>query len=303
MKESRLKYFLAAVFSTALWGFFSIPLRKLQAWPSEQILHYRIITSFIITWTVIMVFRRSKLTADIQTLKNLNPAKRKKVIGLVLLAGFLLTSNWFAFIYAVNHVSLTSAAFAYMVCPLITAMGGFLLLKEHLTGYKLAGIGIALVSILILTQGSPRDVLWSVFIATLYAFYLIIQRVLTEIDKFNMLGIQLILSAILMAPLFIYHFNGLPSDPSFWFTIIEISVVFTIVPLYLSLYALTGLPSSTMGILIYANPIVAFAVAFFYFQESINSLQVMAYSLLLLAVLVFNWSSLAGLFKAQKATD
>ena len=304
MKESRLKYLAAAVFATALWGFFSIPLRKLQAYPSDQILHYRIITSFIIIWTVILGFRRDKLKRDVNNLRSLHPAKRKKIVGLTLLAGFLLTANWFAFIFAVNHISLTSAAFAYMVCPLITAMGGFLLLKEHLTGYKMAGIGIALVSILILTQGSPRDVLWSVFIATLYAFYLIIQRVIVEIDKFNMLGIQIILAAILMSPLFTYHFNGIPSDWNFWLTIIEISVVFTIIPLYLSLYALTGLPSSTMGILIYANPIVAFAVAFFYFHEPINSLQIIAYLLLLLAVVVFNWSLLAGVFsKKQQAAD
>lgn len=300
MKESRFKYFLAAIVATGFWGFFSIPLRKLQAYPSDQILHYRIFTSLLITWLVILLFRKKQLKNDIQNIRSKTPEKRNRLIGLIVLAGLLVTANWFSFIYAVNHVSLTSAAFAYMICPLLTALGGFVILKEQLTNYKIASLSIALISIVILAQGSPRDVLWAVFIATLYAFYLIIQRVVVEIDKFTMLGIQLGLSTLLMLPLFIYHFNGIPSEPVFWITIVEISVFFTIIPLFLSLYALIGLPSSTMGILIYTNPIVAFAVAFFYFHERINSHQLLAYSLLAIAIVVFNWNLVSGLLVKPK---
>ncbi len=304
MKESRVKYFIAALTATALWGFFSIPLRMLKAYPSDEILHYRILTSLSITWLVIALFRRKKLKEDIARLKSLDAHRRKRILLLTLLAGVLVTANWFAFIYAVNHVSLTSAAFAYMVCPLLTAMGGFILLKEHLTTIKFIAIGIALISILILAQGSLRDVWWSVLIASLYTGYLLIQRVVVEIDKFNMLGVQLVLSTLIMIPFFFYHHSSFPWDAHFWMVILVISVVFTIIPLFLSLYSLIGLPSSTMGILIYANPLVAFAVAIFYFHESINQQQVFAYVLLLLAVIVFNWALVASLLaKYKKQVD
>ncbi|MEY3678858.1 MAG: hypothetical protein RI924_999 [Bacteroidota bacterium] len=300
MKQSRLKYLLAAIISTGMWGFFSIPLRSLQAYPSEQILYYRIFTSLIITWLILLLFRRKSMKSDWVALQQQSPDKRKKILFLTVLAGILVTGNWYTFIYAVNHVSLTSAAFAYMVCPLLTAMGGFIILREELTRFKFIAMVIAVISILFLAQGSPGDVWWSVFIASLYAFYLIIQRVVVQIDKFTMLGIQLILSCLLMLPLFIYDFKGLPADPAFWVTILEISVFFTIIPLFLSLYALMGLPSSTMGILIYTNPIVAFAVAFFYFHEPINTQQLIAYLLLVIAVLVFNWKLLVSLLTPSK---
>lgn len=300
MKQGRLKYLLAAIISTGMWGFFSIPLRSLQAYPSEQILYYRIFTSLIITWLILLLFRRKSMKSDWVALQQQSPDKRKKILFLTVLAGILVTGNWYTFIYAVNHVSLTSAAFAYMVCPLLTAMGGFIILHEELTRFKFIAMVIAIISILFLAQGSPGDVWWSVFIASLYAFYLIIQRVVVQIDKFTMLGIQLILSCLLMLPLFIYDFKGLPADPTFWVTILEISVFFTIIPLFLSLYALMGLPSSTMGILIYTNPIVAFAVAFFYFHEPINTQQLIAYLLLVIAVLVFNWKLLVGLLTPSK---
>lgn len=286
---------MAAVVSTAMWGFFAIPLRNLKEYPAEEILHYRIFTSLLITWAIIFVFRRSELLADVSYFRLETRQNRSRTIWLTMLAGLLITGNWFSFIYAVNNINLKSAAFAYMVCPLITAMGGFLIWKEYLSSLKLTAIGIAVISILILAQGSLTDVLWSVFIASLYAFYLIIQRVMTTIDKFNMLGIHLLIAAILMLPLFIYHFNQFPTAASFWINIVIISVFFTIIPLFLSLYALIGMPSSTLGIIIYVNPIVAFAVAFFYFHEGIDAHQLLAYSLLTVAVIIFNWNVISGL--------
>ena len=293
---NRFKYFAAALSSVAIWGFFAIPLRNLKHYPSEEILHYRIFTSLLITWVVIFLFKRKKLRNDIAYIKGESPGNRKRIYWLTFIAGILITGNWYSYIYAVNNVSLTSAAFAYMVCPLITATGGFLILKEHLTSIKLVAIGIALISILILATGSLQEVLWSVFIASLYAFYLIIQRVIKNVDKLNMLGIQLIISLILMFPLFIYNYTSFPTSLYFWINIIVISVVFTIIPLFLSLYALIGMPSSTLGIIIYLNPVIAFAVAFLYFNESISRYQIYAYSLLVAAVVIFNWNLISTLF-------
>lgn len=286
----------------SIWGFFAIPLRNLKHYPAEEILHYRIFTSLLITWVVIFLFKRQKLRNDIAYIKAESPEGRKKIYWLTFIAGILITGNWYSYIYAVNNVSLTSAAFAYMVCPLITAMGGFLILKEHLTGIKLIAIGIALISILILATGSLQEVLWSVFIASLYAFYLIIQRVITNVDKLNMLGIQLIISMVLMFPLFVYNYTSFPTSLDFWINIIVISVVFTIIPLFLSLYALIGMPSSTLGIIIYLNPVIAFAVAFLYFNESISQYQIYAYSLLVAAVVIFNWNLISTLFSKSYTT-
>jgi len=292
LKAGILKYFIAAFSAVIVWGFFSIPLRMLQDYPSEQILYYRIFTSLLLTWLYIFLFRKNQIKLDIKYIQNEENYSVRKIIWLSLIAGLLITGNWFTYIYVVNNVSLKSAVFAYMVCPLITALGGYLILKEKLSTLKLIALGFASVSIVILAQGSLRDVLWSVLVAALYSFYLIIQRVMVQIDKFNMLGLHLLIAALLMLPFFLSDFEFLPSDPNFWITIVVISVFFTIIPLFLSLYALIGMPSSTLGIIIYINPIVAFAVAFFYFHEEISRYQVYSYLLLLAAVIVFNWATI-----------
>ncbi len=280
-----------------IWGFFSIPLRLIKGYAPGDILHYRIFTSLLITWLAIFLFKRRNLIDDITNIKSQQPHEKRRIIWLTLLAGVLITGNWFTYIYAVNEVSLKSAAFAYMVCPLITAIGGFLILNEQLSRLKLIALIIAVISIVILGQGSFRDVLWSVIVAALYAFYLIIQRVMGKIDKLVMLGIHLLIATLITLPFFISGFESLPLDWHFWAIIVLISVLFTVLPLFLSLYALIGMPSSTLGIIIYLNPIVAFAVAFFYFHEGIDPHQLYAYSMLLAAVVVFNWGTIRELTK------
>lgn len=300
MFKSNLRYLLAAFLSVAIWGFFAIPLRNLKAFPAEEILYYRIFTSLVVIWIGILLFRRKELIKDINYFKSVSKREKRNIVFQIVGAAILLTLNWYTFIYAVNNVSLKSAAFAYMVCPLITAFGGFLILKEHLTKIKLISLGIALLSILMLATGSFIEVLWSVVIAALYAFYLIIQRKMQHLDKLNVLALQISISVLLMLPFYLYHHQGFPTSSWFWGHIVLIAVVFTVIPLFLSLYALIQIPSSTLGIIIYLNPIIAFAVAILYFDEQIDPHQLMAYLLLLFAVFLFNWHMIKDIFTFKR---
>lgn len=295
MTESKGKYFLSGIASFIIWGFFAVPLRNLKGFPATEILYYRIFSALILIWTIIFLFRRPQLKKDMTFVKSLSKKAKSKLIWLTILSTFLVTANWYTFIYAINNISIKSGAFAYMVCPLITALSGYLFLKEELSKLKLIALGIAFASIFLLATGSLVETIWSIGIAALYAFYLIIQRVINQVDKFNFLGVQLILSVIIMLPMYFSSWHPAPNTPTFWIVTLIIAVVFTIVPLFLSLYALLGIPSSTLGIIMYLNPIIAFAIAFLYFNEKIDTHQVFAYSLLLFAVALFNWGTIKGL--------
>lgn len=266
----------------------SIPLRNIKGFPPQEILYYRIFVSIVVVWGIILLFRRSALNKDIEFFKALTPSKKVKLLALTILSAILITGNWFTYIYAVNSVSLKAAAFAYMVCPLLTALCGFIILKEQLTKAKVAALVVAFVSIVLLATGSLQEVLWAILIAAFYAVYVIVLKVIKDIDKFNFLGIQLILSGLMMLPAYLSNSNVFPTDSFFWIHIFLIAIVFTIIPLFLNAYALLGMPSSALGILIYLNPIVAFTVAFFYFKEEIDVHQLFAYLLLLLSIVIFN---------------
>ena len=88
-----------------------------------------------------------------------------------------------------------------------------------------------------------------------------------------------------------YLIHEIPSDPYFYTLILIIAVVFTVLPLFLNLFALNRIDSATIGILMYINPLFNFSIAFLVFGETINTMQIIGYSIILLALLLFNYSN------------
>lgn len=290
-----LKYLLAAISASIIWGFFSITLKQLKAYPSEIILIYRIFLSLGIAAMVCLLFRRKKIVTEWAWLKAQEPATKKKALKLIIGSTLLVTTNWFAFIYVINHVSVQSGAFAYMVCPILTALCGYFILKEEVRTEQWFAISISVISISMLAIRFYHDVFFSVSIALLYALYLVLQKQIEGINKFHILSVQLFLSSLLILPYYFFVNHSLPLEFNFWSNITIIAVCFTLIPLFLNLYALEGLSSGTVGIIIYLNPITAFIVAYLYFGERSGGLQIAAYLLLLVAVVLFNWKSLKRL--------
>lgn len=288
LEGSRHKYFAAGLFANALWGFMAFPLRSMSSWSSDTVLYFRILVSLFFIWLFILCFRFTKFKTGWNRVKALPQAEKNRFWILMLLSSVLIMLNWFTFIYAINRVSITSAAFAYLVCPLITTLAGYFILKEKLSNIKWISLLIAFISVLLLSQNSFIEVLWSITIASFYAFYLIIQRTLQEVDKLNFLAVQLAICSIIVIPIMLLTKSEIPTSSSFWLSISVLSVVFTLIPLFLSMFALNRISSSTMGILIYSNPIIAFMIAVFYFGEVIHPLQMLAYLLLIFAIVLYN---------------
>lgn len=278
----------------------SIPVRLIKGWPADDILNYRILSALVILWAFIFLFRRPVLRQDIARLRSMPPKERKKIMVLTFMAAIFIFGNWFTYIYAINNISIQSAAFAYMLCPLITTFAAYFILKEELTKQKWVALTIAFISVCLLATGSVTQVLWSVAIAALYTFYLIIQRVIQGFDKLNLLAVQLLLCSLFIIPILLFQGHEIPQSVLFWVVIVIIAVVFTIIPLFLSMYALIKISSSTTGILLYINPIIAFLIAIFYFKEEIDPRKYIAYALLLIAIMLFNGNVLQRLFSKKE---
>ena len=285
---SRGKYLFAAFLAPFMWGFMSIPVRWIREYPAEDILYFRIVTALAVLWFYILLFQRKTLRSDIQKFKDLSKNGKIKQTALIVLASLLIFGNWFTYIYAVNHISIQSAALAYLTCPLITAAAAYFILKEELRSMQKVALLIAFGSVCLLAKGSLNDVLWAATIATCYAFYLIVQRIATGFNKLNLLVVQLTIFALFVIPKLIYNHHEIPTDPVFWGIIILIAVIFTIIPLFLSMYALIGISSTTTGVLLYINPIIAFTLAATYFQEPVPFVKYLAYGIILMAIVLFN---------------
>jgi chloramphenicol-sensitive protein RarD len=83
--------------------------------------------------------------------------------------------------------------------------------------------------------------------------------------------------------------------------IIIVAVLFTVLPLFLNLFALNKINSATIGILMYINPIFNFTIAFLVFNERINFLQVIGYTIIILALILFNYQNFRKIQTAVSA--
>lgn len=282
------KYYFAAFTAFLIWGFFSLALKPLQDFPSLDILFYRVFLSSIVMLLINLIFRRKTVKENALLFSNLKANDKKRIIFLTLGGSFLLIANWFVFIYVVNHVNVKAASLAYLICPILTTVFAFVILKEKLSKPQWIAVFISICSCFLLSINHFQDIFYSLIVAASYALYLVSQRKNSEIDKFITLTIQLVFTALVILPFYPSFSGVIPTTPTFYIYLGAIVIVFTIVPLFLNLYALKGINSSTVGIMMYINPIINFLIAVFYYNEEVTTIQLISYFLILISIMVFN---------------
>jgi len=256
----------------------------------------------LLLWIINLLFRKKKIKSDWTFLKSMEPTQKKKIRFKIFIAAVVMMINWLAFLYVINHIDVQTAALSYMICPIIATLMGFFILKEQLSKEKWIAIFMSIAACSILAYGHFRELYFSLLVATSFAYYLILQRGLNMLDSFNLLTVQATIITLLLLPY--YLFNGQPviQDSQFYYYINIIVVLFTIIPMFLTSYALKGINASTSGILLYLNPIMNFLLAIFYYHEHVSTGQVLAYSIVSISVLVYNSGLIFRKRKKAKAT-
>lgn len=296
------KYYAAAITAFTIWGLFSLALKPLSAYSSVDILVYRMsfASVFILLFSFVVQWKQTK--KNIQDFKGFSRKEQSKIIWVNVASAALLALNWFLFIYVMNNVSVNATSLAYLICPILTTVLAFFVLKEKLSKVQKTAILISGISCLILSIGHFLDLLYSMIIALSYAIYLILQKRNNQLDKLFTLTGQIVLGSILLSPLFFMQTDpGVEKGSLFYGLVVLIAIVFTIIPMYLNVFSLKKLNSSVVGVFININPILSFLLAVFYFQEKVNLAQGFAYFLIFFSVLLFNWDVIKSKIGKQKA--
>lgn len=283
------KYYLAVLTAFSLWGFFSLVLKPISYVPSFDILFFRLIFSAILLILFIGLFRRKILIKDVKTYKNLSVAQRNQTLKLTFSGAVFLGVNWFLFIYVVNHVNVQSASFAYLICPLTTVFLAKMIFKDHTSKIQNIALLLSLLGCGLYFVSQNSSFVLAFVVAVTYSLYIISQKNNQVFDRLNTLALQFLFVSLLVLPYYLFRGVHVPQEFSFYLDVSIIASMFTILPLYLNLYALKGIKTSTLGVLIYLNPLLTFLVAIFYFKESINMFQIASYLVILLSVILFNY--------------
>ena len=146
-----------------LWGVVVIFWKQLDSYDSVELILHRFIWSFLIL--IAALWLRGDLGSFWKSFHDW------RLVRLHFINGLLISCNWFAYVYAVNHDKVLESSLAYFIVPVLNTAMGLLFLKERLNRLQWAAITLATLGVLneIVQFGS---VPWlAVVMASTFGFY------------------------------------------------------------------------------------------------------------------------------------
>jgi chloramphenicol-sensitive protein RarD len=277
---------IVGLFCYLLWGFLPLLFHALQDVGAVTIVADRTIASLFVVGAILLLrSRMSEVAAALRDPQTL----RSMVISSVLLA-----ANWLIFVWAVEQNQVLEASFGYFINPLVNVAIGMVLLGERQNPWQWTAIGVALIAIVIQAIGVGRFPWIAVSLALTFGFYGYFRKTAKVGSASGLFVETLILTPLAIAYL-AYTFVrdggvGLHADPYHFFLLLLTGPA-TAAPLLMFAYAVQRLRLTTIGMLQYLSPSIAFLLAITAFGEPINPVRLLSFGLIWLSLVIYSANS------------
>jgi chloramphenicol-sensitive protein RarD len=276
-----------------LWGLFPIYWKWLHHVPAIELIGHRIGWSFILL--MIVIFASKQWTKFRSTLT-------RRVLGVYLIAGILLSFNWLIYIYGVNSEHVVETSLGYFINPLFSVLLGMIFLKERLRALQWLPIGLAALGVIYLTWTYGSLPWIALSLAFTFGFYGLVKK---KSPLGSLYGLTLETGLVFIPALgyLIYvesigqgafGHTGVVSD----LLMIGAGVVTTI-PLLMFASAAKRIPLTMVGIMQYIAPTIQFLIGVLIYKEPFTTTSLIGFSMVWIALIVF-WVEGVSARRAQK---
>ncbi len=270
---------LYALFAYSFWGLIPAYYKHFEHVSTVEMTAHRALWSAVIGFGMLVALRR--LPAFLAIYRN------PRLLGLLVLSGVCISSNWLMFLWSVANDRMVEASMGYFINPLFSVLLGVVLLGERLRKGQVAAIGLAAVGVayLIVQYGYvPWLAILLPFTFGMYGFI----RKHTPVDAIGGLTAE----TLFMLPVAIGYIVWLSvrgtshfGAGSFTDTAFLVSVgPITLLPLTLFAAAARRVRLATLGVLQYLSPSFTFLLAVLVFHEHFDRVKLVAF--------LFIWASL-----------
>ncbi|MGJ3264944.1 MAG: EamA family transporter RarD [Salinarimonas sp.] len=276
-----------AVSAYVLWGFLPLYMKALAHVPAIEIVAHRVLWSLPVAGAILLATGR---TSDLG-----RALASPRTLAMAAVTAAFISMNWGIYVWSIGAGYALDAALGYYINPLFSVFLGAVLLKERLSPTQIAAIVLAAAAVAVLTLQSGR-VPWAALALTVswggYAFF---KKWLPIGPNQGFLLEVLILAPIALGVLALISWRGeghffAGSIADGWL-LVGTGLV-TAVPLVLYAYGAKGLRLSTIGILQYIAPTMIFLVAVFVFGEAFGRAELVAFSMIWAALVIYTVSLL-----------
>lgn len=289
--NSERKGLLFAFAAYGIWGIFPLYWKLLEHVDSMEVLISRVIWSFIFTTLFILLIRQRKLIIeDLKTLWT-----NRKLFWSLLAASFVISCNWYLYIFAVTHDHVVDASLGYYINPLITVVFGMIFFNEKLSKIQLFSVFIAVAGVLVLTI-SYGSIPWlALLIALSFAVYGVLKKKIT-LDATRGLAIETLFTLPFALVYYIYlmsihKMTFLHLD---WQTdiLLILGGVVTAYPLILFAKGAKLLPQYLIGFMQYLTPTIVLILGIALYNEPFSKAQFLSFGIIWVAILLFTASTI-----------
>lgn len=280
---------LQAGFSYILWGILPIYWKFLHHVNADEILANRIVWSFILM--LILLFATSKWSLFVDTLKGFG--KNQKQLWILIIASFLVSGNWFVYIWAVNHDLMIQASLGYYINPLVSVLLGVIFLRERLSLAQYLSFVLAITGVIILSLSYGQMPWISLALAFSFGFYGLAKK-LIKVDS----AIGLTLETMVVMPialgymifLFIHEQQSLLSVSITTDLLLIGSGIATAVPLLYFAMGAQKIPLSMLGFIQYIAPTLTLILGVFFYDEHFSRIHLLSFMFIWGALTVYSLS-------------
>jgi len=282
-----------AVGAYVIWGLFPIYWKQLQGVPALQLLGHRIVWSFLFLFGVVIFSKQFRV------LKS--EVSSWRVLSMYTIAALLIGINWLTYVWAVNAGFIIETSLGYYINPLLSVLLGVLFLRERLRPLQWVPVALAAMGVAFLTLVYGRPPWIALVLAITFGLYGLVKKI-APLGPLHGLTLE---TGILFLPALIYLlYMGRTSEGAFLSSGFQTDIlligagVVTAVPLLLFASAAKLIPLVMIGLMQFIAPSIQFAIGVFVYKEPFSHDQLIGFSIVWLALIIF-W--LEGYFANRKS--
>lgn len=262
------------------WGFIPAYFKLLSDVPPLIVLAHRVVWSVAFLGLLLTLQRKwGEVRAAL--------GSRRTMLAL-LCSTVLIATNWYVFIWAVNHGQLLQASLGYFINPLVNVLLGVAVLRERLTAGQLVGLALATAGVANETVGAGGVPWVALTLAVSFAFYGLLRKT-APVAPLAGLSVEtallfpaalLLVAGVLPAPA-----GGQAGELSgATYAMLSAAGVITAIPLLWFAAGARRLRLSTMGFIQYLAPTCQFLLAVFLYDEPFSRRELLSFCLIWAAV-------------------
>lgn len=291
---------LWAIGSYLIWGIMPVYWKSLEHVASAEILTSRIVWAFILTLAVVLLMKNGQhLKEDIKTLWG-----SQKDFWALFAASALVSTNWFVYIWAVNHNYIVQTSLGYYINPLISVLLGIFFLKEKLSRAQQVAFLLAATGVIILTVSYGKFPWLAFTLAVTFAVYGLIKKQI-KLDALRGLTIETLFIAPFAVIYYIWLFTKgnavfLSSDIKTDILLILTGAA-TALPLIMYAKGVQRIPLYMAGFLQYIAPTMMLFLGVIIYKETFGKIDLLSFAFIWSALLLFTISKLIEVMKMKKS--